>query len=245
MVTNCESDGPVLLFPAARSSARALASLLLLSVTACSSTPDWIHTLPDQPGDRPLSELTGLWVRATPSLYRLADPDAYSVGQESILIEEAAANEWRFEKTHLYAEVVGGRYRAAGFRQTGSLLRRGVWVLLSPARAWSFQDQFDLPGPAGNAAELARLPDSTEMRWETVDPSPDLLYYFETNAEHSLLVPLAFERLGVVYDFGLFRFSTAPYEHDSDSFQNAVKSLSFKLHRPHAYVRQSRHSQRN
>ena len=243
MVTNCESAGRVLHSPAARRFARILLLLFLLSSVACASTPEWIHALPSRRAS-PVSDLSGRWLRSTPSLYRLADPDAHSVGLESIQIE-ADENQMRFEKLHLFVEVVGGRYRAVGFRETGSLLDSGVWVLLSPIRAWRFENEFELPVPAGNAMELTRLPDPAEIQWHAIDPGPDLLYYLEIKEERSTLIPLAFERLGVVYDFGLFRVSTAPYRHDSDSFQNAVEALSYKLHRPHAYVRESRHSQRN
>ena len=89
-----------------RSSLFAIICVSLLPLT-CASAPGWISRLPAEGGSVPAGEpreLDGLWLRPSQSRYGDGNREAHSVGRETQRIEDG-----RYEKLHLYRELVDGR----------------------------------------------------------------------------------------------------------------------------------------
>ena len=168
-----------------RSSLFAIICVSLLPLT-CASAPGWISRLPAEGGSVPAGEpreLDGLWLRPSQSRYGDGNREAHSVGRETQRIEDG-----RYEKLHLYRELVDGRETTQAYRETGRVQRRGVWVLLSPERSEDYLAYRDKPGFGAMGIQLPAL---SELRFEPAEDPGPLLFYFGSDT----LTPLAYEYL--------------------------------------------------
>ncbi len=217
---------------------------------ACSSTPAWIHALPEGAPSASLAVLSGIWERPVKSRYGVGNDEAHSVGRETLAIDAntgGISGRGRYEKLHVYRELVGGMRRTRFYRETGSLERRGVWVLTKPEAAWFFEEETESAMPALNIqipnvrnlaaqAEEAFAPGALLFHYEAPreDPAP---HYENLEPLPARLTPLTYDHFGVLYEQGLYEGAEDAYDGASENFRNALIVWNEKRFHSHGYLK--------
>ena len=233
------------------------AVLVCCSTLFCSARPGWIVRLPDSAspqvgGDVDLHGLVGRWVRTVDSRYGVGNPRAHSIGSETIVIESASSNgsSARYTKLHLYREQVGDQGLTRGYRETGTIARRGQYLLFTPERGESFgPTETQITGADDSDATHIQLPDPRELVWTPNGVPGALLFYYQPERIEShpnfaagrriapRMTPLAYEAFGEIYDHGIYEGAEFPYDFRSGNFHNAVEIWNQKRNQPHGYVK--------
>lgn len=234
---------------------------LVFGGLSCSARPGWVLRLPENPsalGARSFSPLIGSWARTVDSRYGVGNPRAHSLGSETILIQAGADSDSvaQYTKIHLYREQVGFDQLTRGYREFGTMDRRGQYTLFTPERSENsgpiaITMNASAPGlarDAGPDATTIQLPEVAELAWQPTSAPAALLYFFEP--EHTeqhpnfrtgrifsaRLTPLAYEAFGVIYEYGIFEGTEHPYDFSSKNFCAALEIWNRKRNQPHAYV---------
>lgn len=234
----------------------------LLFVTC--STPSWIHRLPpEDPGYQiDIHTLQGLYVRNTESRFGVANPLAVSHSMEWILIGYNGADSYR--KVHLYYESIKQSSETAeshhvlreGYREEGRIRIQGAYILFEPQSSYAAEDDglvpFDqLQVYQGERDSYQALAESALL--QRLDPIPHyranfagspqrrrkplLFFYHELNSPY--ITPLAYERMGRIYRWGVYEGTTEAFDSDSSTFYMFLELQNKKRFHPHGYERVS------
>lgn len=225
--------------------------VVALSLCAsCASTPAWIHGLPEQWPSASLAELDGVWERPVKSRYGVGNDEAHSVGLETLTIDAntgGISGRGRYEKLHVYRELVGGVRRTRLYRERGTVERRGVWLLTKPEQAWFFEDEIESDAPAVSIevpdvnelqgrAEEAFVPEALLFHFEPPrkDPAP---HYRDLDPLPARLTPLTYDHFGELGEHGLFEGAEDAYDGTSENFRRALEVWNEKRFHSHGYLK--------
>lgn len=212
-------------------------ALLLLVMVSCASRPSWVHSLPDHGGALGLRAVglnlpAGKWVRAAKNRFPYAHRTTYSDAREQIEISEIG----RYAKLHLYAAVSVDNEEFIAYEEEGTVERSsGNWVLFRPEKSKTYQRS----GPPVNV-KMRRdqpypFPAVSSIPFQEVSSGEPLLYLVDEYHGKPVLTPAAYERLGKVFDFGIFQGSETMYDSQSRHFQDFRSKLFEKSFQPTHY----------
>ncbi len=211
----------------------ALHYLLMLTLSSCATSPSWIHEAAPDPGYA-AGSLTGAWERLAPSKYSVMNPNTVSFSREWIEI-----NRLSYVKTHLYTEISGGQKKSRGYREKGSLKLSGRSALFQPVSAEyanSGSRAVLFTGAAVNEEEK-RIVEIDELQFEPGRIPAPLLYFVDSHK--AVLTPLAYERMGIIYDFGIYEGSRREFDFSSPEFRSTLADYNEKRYAGHGYALKS------
>jgi len=216
-----------------------VALILLLFSYACASHPAWVHRTPAGAflsagaSANEKKDPAGRWIRAARNVYPVAHPDAYSDSREWIEIH----SDRTYIKMHFYAEVANGGEKLTVFRESGNIVAEGIWILMKPEKAEYFETAGPVQHPRTKIDPVYPFPDPSGIRFSSVRTAEPLLYLLDRDRGRDLLMPLAFERNGRIFDFGLYEGSESDYDVISSHFQSHRQTILERRFQPSYYVR--------
>ena len=211
-----------------RKAFRGIIPALALVSSALCSPPRWVHELPSENTKNriAIAELNGYWERPAASPYSVADSRSIIAAKEYIEIKDQ-----NYSKIHLYAENVHGRKKVEIYRESGNIQINGPWILLTPERTGYYKNDRVLDrNPNG-----AEIPDPDGHKLVKKKNQKPLLYFLDS--ERLTLTPLALERMGQIYESGIYEGSTSPHDSESSSFLDALIIYNNKRHQKHGYIK--------
>ena len=212
-------------------SLNAITLLLVVPLAiSCSTLPDWIHQPPPGPAAVPVEQM-GLWQRVVRSRFPNSSRSAWSRGAESILITAGG----RYAKLHLYDQRLEGERTIEGYYESGLVSKYGKWLLFTPELAMNMEPVVETITPGTNIRNPIQLPPIEQLHWQDRDIPEPLLFYMSDDG--GTIIPLASERMGREYSFGLYEGTANPYDDSGESFRQALERNSQMRHQPHAYFR--------
>ena len=200
---------------------------LLASAVFC-SPPRWIHELPPEniQNRKEMDNLNGVWERTVASPYSITDTRSRITAKEIIEINNSA-----YTKTHLYAEIVHDVKKYEIYIEKGRIQVKGPWILFSPENAGYHKNEKKTTNPADARLELPG-PDGHKLVQKKPEP---LLYYLDVGP--MTITPLAMERMGQIFEWGVYEGSTSPHDFESSSFLDAVHIYNNKKYQKHGYIK--------
>ncbi|MCE9600247.1 MAG: hypothetical protein K8S54_19975 [Spirochaetia bacterium] len=209
---------------------------LLTLVVSCSSRPGWVHSAPEQTalaaGAVPVN-LAGVWRRDAQNRFPIAHKTAYSDSNEWI---EITAN-GTYSKVQMYAEVVDGKEEFIAYRETGTISENAEWLLFNPERTESFETKGPVRNPSTGIDPHYPFPQVSSIPFRQRSNPEPLLFFLEKGKHEDLLIPSAYERLGVTFNFGLYEGSRREFDSRSRNFDNNKQTVVNRRFQPAHYRR--------
>jgi hypothetical protein len=174
-----------------------------------------------------MDKLEGFWERPVVSPYSIADSKSHIAGKEFI---EISGDD--YTKTHLYAEVVHGEKKNEIYRERGNIQLDGPWLLMTPTSAEYHKKEEKIPDSVN---ELPELPKPEKIKLEQGKRPEALLYFMDR--EQLIMTPLVMERMGKIYEWGVYEGSIFPHDSESSSFLKAVYIYNNKRYQKHGYIK--------
>ena len=198
-----------------------------MGMSSC-SPPRWIHELPQDNIQNRITqnELNGIWIRPVSSPYSIADSSSAVSALEKIEISEN-----HYSKIHLYSEHVHGLKKIEIYSEKGTIALKGPWLLLTPERSEYFVKEDK--NTENSAPPELPVPEKYQLK-KKKNQKP-LLYYIDR--DNLILTPLALERMGRIYESGVYEGSTIPFDAESSSFLKAVYIYNNKRYHKHGYIK--------
>lgn len=199
-------------------------SLLSFLAVFCSARPGWVHQLPQTSGlatGVPSAIPFGVWERSARNRHPVNHSTHYSDGREFI---ETRLDQ-TYTKVHLFAEVTDRSEKVIAYRESGRWTPgAGRWILFQPERAERFEQQS--PPKHRPRGPDTRYPfPALEQLAFAAAPVPDPLLYLHEEADgRPVLLPASYERLGRVYNFGVFEGSETAFDSSSQNFENTKRT---------------------
>lgn len=209
---------------------------LLTLVMYCAARPAWVHSTPERQalaaGSLPVN-IEGIWRRDAQNRFPVAHKSAYSDSDEWIEI----LPDGKYLKVQMYAEVVSGTEKFTAYRETGTISENAEWILFSPTRTEFFESEGPVRNPPDGIDPQYPFPEPGSIAFrERSNPEP-LLFLLEKGKQEDLLIPSAYERLGVTFNFGLYEGSRGKFDSRSRHFENNKQTVVNRRFQPAHYRR--------
>jgi hypothetical protein len=205
----------------------------------CSARPGWVHSMPQSSGlasGVPSAIPSGTWERNARNRHPVIHRTHYSDAREII----ETRPDQTYTKVHLFAQVTDNAEKLVAYRETGRWTPgAGRWVLFQPDRAEKFEGVFPLKNRLRGPDTRYPFPGLDQIGFAPVSRPDSLLYLHEEDAGQQVLLPASYERLGRVYNFGVYEGSEDAFDSSSENFEKTKKIyLARKFQELHYALRQ-------
>jgi hypothetical protein len=235
---------------------------MLVLGAGCFSYPRWVNHLPDDQSElfkvnkessqngvsrksSDVPDFTGLWKRHVETHFGIKNRVAVSDGKEEISVftsDSVSASplgsaELKYEKLHIYYELVSGKHQEIFYKETGTIRTVLPYLEFTPLEAWYYKSEKKRLFPERTVIQRSDLTHTPveQISFKKISAPRSLLYYYDSNRR--MIIPMVYDRMNRYYDFGIYEGTTGKYDYSSVFFKAAVRRYTEQRIHEHGYIR--------